>query len=180
MNPLPVSAGGLARRSIRFQDATVTNGALLPLFDGRGVTLKVMVVSADTRECRVFDWRPDLLYVPLVGAARVDAVWATPQRIASGGRFWLYDRRGTAESSTSSLRGDLAVGNCASLLPRSVAGVFWWRDLSRISGVLLKEKGGVQFGRWKPDWLPAAPPELIEEKPAQPMRRWVLDPVWAR
>jgi len=180
MNPLPVSAGRLARRTIRFQDATLTNCALLPLFDGRGVTAKVMVLSADTRECRVFDWRPDLLYLPFLGAARVDALWATPQRVASGGRLWFYDRQGVAESRTSSLRGELSLGNCASALPKSIVSVFWWRDLSRISGVVLKEKGGVQFGRWKPDWLPAAPPELVEEAPTQPERGWVLDPVWVR
>ena len=109
-NPLPVSAGGLARRTIRFQDATLTNCALLPLFDGRGVTARVIVLSADTRECRVFDWWPGLVHVPLLGAARVDALWATPQRMASGGRFWFYDRRGVAESCTTSLRGDLNLG----------------------------------------------------------------------
>ncbi len=180
MNPLPVSAGRLARRTIRFQDATLTNCALLPLFDGSGITAGVVVLSADTRECRVFDWRPDLVYVPLVGAARVDMLWATPQRIASGGRLWFYDRRGITVSWLSGLLGRLGYANCARLLPKNVVGVFWWRNLSRISGVLLQEKGGWQFGRWKPDWLPAAPPELIEEKPAQPVRGWVLDPVWVR
>ena len=180
MNPLPVSAGGLARRTIRFQDATLTNCVLLPLFDGRGVTAKLMVLSAYTRECRVFDWRPDLVYVPVLGAARLDMLWATPQRIASGERYWFYDRQGVAESCMRSLGGGLSLGNCAGVLPRNIASVFWWRNLSRISGVLLKEKGGVQFGRWKSDWLPAAPPELIEETPVQPLRGWVLDPVWAR
>lgn len=178
MNPLPVSAARLVRRTIRFQDATLTNCALLPLFDGCGVTARVIVLSADTRECRVFDWRPNLLHVPLLGAARVDALWATPQRMASGGRFWFYDRRGVAESCMTSLCGDLNLGNCASVLPRNVASVFWWRNLSRIPGVLLQEKGGWQFGRWKSDWLPAAPPELVEETTTQPLRGWVLDPVW--
>ncbi len=178
MNPLPVSAGRLARRTIRFQDATLTNCVLLPLFDGRGVTAKVIVLSADTRECRVFDWRPDLVYVPLLGAARVEMLWATPQRAAAGGRLWFYDRRGITAPSLSSLCGDLGCINCAGLLPKNIASVFWRRDLSRISGVVLKEKGGVQFGRWKPEWLPAAPPELMQGTPPQPERGWVLDPVW--
>lgn len=180
MNPLPVSAGGLARRTIRFQDATLTNCALLPLFDGRGVTARVIVLSADTRECRVFDWWPGLVHVPLLGAARVDALWATPQRMASGGRFWFYDRRGVAESCTTSLRGDLNLGNCASVLPKRVAGVFWWRDLSRICGVWLKKQGGVELGRWKPDWLPAAPPGPMVKAPVRPAHGWVLHPAWAR
>ncbi|MDM8008080.1 MAG: hypothetical protein QUV05_18215 [Phycisphaerae bacterium] len=180
MNPLPVSAGRLARSTIRFQDATLTNCVLLPLFDGRGVTARVIVLSADTRECRVFDWRPDLVYVPLPGAARVDMLWATPQRAAAGKQLWFYDRGARTAPSIGHLCGELGHGNCAGWLPRNIVSVFWRRDLSRVSLVLWREKGGLQFGRWKADWLPAAPPKRIEETPVHPARGWVLDPVWAR
>ena len=180
MNPLPVSTARLASRTIRFQDATLANCVLLPLFDGRGVTAKVVLVSADTREYRVCDWRPELVYVPLLGAARVDMLWATPQRAAAGKQLWFYDRGARTAPFIGRLCGELGHGNSAALLPRNIAGVFWRRDLSRISIVLLKEKGNLQFGGWKTDWLPAAPPELMEEAPARAVRGWVLDPVWAR
>ena len=118
--------------------------------------------------------------MPLLRAARVDMSWATPQRAAAGRRLWFYDRRGLAEPLYEQPARRPRHINCAGLLPKKVASVFWRRDLSRILGVLLKEKGGLQFGRWKPDWLPAAPPEPTEETPVQPARGWVLDPVWMR
>ena len=168
MNPLPVSISRLANSAVRFQDAALANCALLPLFDGRGVTAKVVLLSADTREYRVVDWWPGLVHVPLLGAACVDMLWAQPQRAATGKPLWFYDRQSAATPFIRNLCDELGYGNCAGVLPKRVAGVFWWRE------------NGLQFGGWKPDWLPAAPPEPMVEAPVRPAHGWVLHPAWAR
>lgn len=178
MNPLPVSAARLAHCTARFQDATLTSCALLPLFDGRGLTAKVMLLSGDTGQYRLVDWWPGFVYVPQMGAVRIDIAWASPPRAAADRALWFYNRGAVTAPNMNSLCGELGCADSAMSLPRNIASVFWWRDLSRISLVLLKEKGGLRFSRWKADWLPAAPPKRIEETPVQPARGWVLDPIW--
>jgi hypothetical protein len=188
VSPLPVSAKRLANRTVIFSDARVSGCALLPLFDGRGITRKVVLLSTDTRECRVVDWRPDLIYVPMLRAARVDVTWSTPQQPPACGPLWFYGPRGLGEACTNILRGDLAATDCASILPKSVVALLWWRNLSRISGAWIKKGSGIQFGRWKTDWLPAPPPPPTAESslpampnvPMRPTGEWVLDPIWMR
>jgi hypothetical protein len=179
VSPLPVSAKRLAKCTVQLSDAKLANCTLLPLFDRRGVTAKVLLLSADTGECRVVNWRSGLVYVPLLWAARMDMPWAAAQEVSAAQALWFHDSRGLVERCRSSLRG-LNASNCAGLLPKEVVSVLWWRDLSRVSGVWLKKTGGIQFGRWKADWLAAAPPQPRAEAPAKPVRGWVLDPIWMR
>lgn len=179
VSPLPVSARHLANCTVQLSDAKLSNCALLPLFDRRGVASRILLMPLDSLEYRVVNWRPGLVYVPLLGAARMDMPWAAPQGASASEPLWFYDPRGLVECRRSSLRGFNAV-NCAGLLPGKVVSVLWWRDLSRVSGVWVKTKGGLQFGRWKPGWLAAAPPRPTVETPAKPVRGWVLDPVWMR
>jgi len=179
VSPLPVSARRLANCTVQLSDAKLSNCALVPLFNGRGVTRKILLLCADTGECRVIDWRPGLVYVPLLGAASMGVLWATSPQAGGGEPLWLYDSRGLVNCCRSSLRG-LNATNCFGWLPREVVSVLWWRDLSRVSGVWVRTKGGLQFGRWKPNWLAAAPPRPTVETPAKPVRGWVLEPVWMR
>ena len=177
MNPLPVSSKHLAKCTVQLSDAKLANCALLPLFDRRGITAKVLLLSHDTREYRLIDWQSGLVYVPLLAAVRMDIPWAGPQGASAGQPLWLYDPRGLVDRCRSSLRG-FDAANCAGLLPREVVSVLWRRDLSRSSGVWLKKRGGLQFGMWKPGWLAAAPPQPTAEVLARPARGWVLDPIW--
>jgi hypothetical protein len=180
----------LADCTVQLRDVSLANCTLMPLFDAMGVTARVVLLSARTRECWVLNWRPDLVYVPVLRAARVDVLRTTPQRIAAVEPLWLFDPRGLIELGIVSLCG-IAAWNAATVLPKSVVGLIWRRDLSRIVGVWVKKKaswGNAQLGRWKPDWLADASPQPTAPSPPQPKakpsvrptRGWVLDPIWTR
>jgi hypothetical protein len=181
MNPLPVSAKRLTNRTVRLRDALLPNCALLPLFTARGATAKVALFSAETRECWVFDWRPDLVYVPVFRAAQVDVARGMSQRTVDGGSLWFFDPKGAIEVGMVTLCGRLSARNAATALPGTVAGLRWRRDLSRISGVWIKEmsKGGISLAKWDPKWLDSIPPPSPVAGPStRPTRQWVLDPIW--
>ncbi len=195
-SPFGVFMKRLTNRPVRLRDASLENCAVMPLFDARGVTVRVAMLSARTRECWVFDWQPGLVYVPWLRAVRVDIPRATSQRVVTGEPLWLFDPSGLIELGLAGLCGGTVAWNAADVLPKTVVAVGWRRDLSRISGVWFKKKGGgTELGRWKADWLadalpsttvavpaPAATTSLrpTVQAPAGATRRWVLDPIWMR
>lgn len=197
MNPVPVSRKRLADRTVQFRDASLKNCAIVPLFDAQGHTAKVAILSARTRECWVLDWRPDLVFVPLLRAVHVDALRAEPQRLAAGEPLWLFDPPGLIALGIASLCEGIVAWNAAEVLPKKVTALTWRRDLSRIANVWTKSGGkGDQLGRWKPEWLadvtpapttgrlqrpaPATPPLPKTDATRRPSGGWVLDPIWTR
>ena len=119
----------------------------------------------------------------------MDLLRGSLQRAAPGEPLWLHDPSGLIELATANLCGGIAAQNAAEVLPEKVTSITWLRDLSRVSGVWLKKRGGgAELGRWNPDWLADASPQPTAPLPPQPKakpparltRGWVLDPIWMR
>jgi hypothetical protein len=196
-NPFGVSVKRLADRTVRLRDVSLENCALVPLFDAQGVTAKVVLLSPRTRECWVLDWRPGLVRVPWLRAVRMDMPRVPSLRPAAAESLWLFDRQGLIDLGIASLCGRAVASNAADVLPKTVVGLTWRRDLSRIAGVWMKKKGGgTELGQWKADWLADASPQPTAracpspaaeaslppgtEAPGRLKGGWVLDPIWMR
>ncbi|MGB9626276.1 MAG: hypothetical protein ACPMAQ_15590, partial [Phycisphaerae bacterium] len=113
VSPFGVSLRRLTNRTVQLRDASLENCVVVPFFDARGVTAKVAVLSARTRECWILDWQPGLIYVPWLRAIRVDMSRASSRRVATGEPLWLFDPAGLTDLALTSLCGGTVASNAA-------------------------------------------------------------------
>lgn len=196
MNPLPVNAKSLRRRAVQFTDVQAPRITLLPCFDESGAVQSLLVVDHGTARVSRLEWRGSLVRVPWSGPVRVDAAFGSLRPLGSieasqAAELWHYDPDwllGRASSAAGADYARIVAMNCDGRWREKVAGVFFRRNLSRISLVGIRRNGGYSLVPWRAKYLPAAP--AAPPKVAQPLcgvlprvsRRtgWVLDPIWQR
>jgi hypothetical protein len=176
MIALSVSAKRLADCTVQLRDLRISQCAVVPLFDARGETVRIALLAVRTRESWCLEWRPEGVCVPLLGSVRIDLPPA-PGTSTAGEPLWMYDPRGLIQFAIERLGGGEWARNAAPEIS-SVSGIVWRRDLARIAGVWIKKKGGVNWRKWDPKWLPDAPPRPAATLQVRPVRRWILAPTW--
>ena len=144
INPLPVSAGRLRGRTIRFLDQSVRGVSLFPFFDRSGEVRQVMIVLRDSQELFLLPWGPNRIRVPFWDAVIVRHELATLQRIgptplqAIDG-LWHYDPWWILDDDRYAghpARRWLQASNCVDELKQKVSKVCYRRDLACLSWLI--------------------------------------------
>lgn len=196
MNPLPVNAKNLRRRAVQFTDVQAPRVTLLPCFDESGAVQSLLVVDHGTARVSRLEWRGSLVRVPWSGPVRVDAAIGSLRPLGSieasqAAALWHYDPDwllGRAGSAAGADYARIVAMNCDGRWREKVGGVWFRRDLSRISLVGISRNGGYSLVPWRTKYLPAAPAgsAAVAQPPAEALRGarrrtgWVLDPIWQR
>jgi len=189
-NPLPVPAGRLRGRTVRFLDQSVPGVSLFPFFDRGGEVRQVMIVLSDSQELYLLGWGPHRFRVPVWDAVIVRQELVTLRRIgptplqAIDGLlhydpWWTLDDDRYANHPA---RRWLKASNCANELPQNLSKVWYRRDLARLRWVTIREDNNIAIKSWPKDMLPERPKaktSLPAESTGQRIT-WRHDPIWMR
>jgi len=186
---LPVSSSGLRRRTLVMPDWSIAKATLFPFFSRQGMISRVMVVSADLPQIWFFDPNQAELGIPLLGPIALRPVPSTMrlldgQQLALVNGLWHFDPRRVLDDpkyAQCDAAQSLKESNCLERFPWPVSGIYYRRDLSRVSLVLRRRKQGADFPRFPANELPERPssPPQRERKP-KAATAWRLEPFWMR
>ncbi len=195
MNPLPVNAKNLRRRAAQFSDAQLPNVSLLPCYDESGAVRQLLIVTDDGRRVAMLEWRDGLVRVPWSGPMIIDEPTGVLRPLSSyqasqAAKLWHFDPdwllRKPGCASGTDCRSIMAM-NCDGRWTGKVGGLFFRRDLSRISLVGVKQSGGgYSLVGWRAKYLPSGPAPTVAQlaapaaRPSPGRTVWVLDPIWQR
>ena len=192
MNPLPVSARRLCHRDLQAADGPVRDVCLFPFFDRSGWVKHVMLLPAESTRIHVLRWHEGLFRVPMWAPIRSSASFVGLRPITEAdadllGALWHFDPWWMLDQPAYA--GHWAVPtlkatNCADQLAQThrIRMVYFRRHLGRLSGVIIRGPGKIQYAGWKADYPPAKESTPVHKHigtvHAKP--RWRLDPMWTR
>ena len=188
-NPLPVSARRLHRRAAQATDRLLTEASLIPFFDRSGDVRWIILLTPESPDIFLVQHLPLRFRVPLWGPVELatvakelqplDRQRAAPlQRLWHWDPWWLLNDPRYAGHAAARI---LTSTNCAGRLTRKVKMFYFRRDLTRLTGVLIRKKAGTELILWRAALLPPPEPAPAEPPPPAPAGlTWHLDPIWAR
>lgn len=190
-----VNAKSLRRRAVRFTDLQLANVTLLPLFEDSGRVQSLLVVALEPQMVAMLEWHAGLLWVPWSAAVICSETTGvlrsmTSYQVSQAAKLWHYDPEWLlvkAGAGADVDYGPVIAMNCDGRWSGKVGGMFFRRDLSRISLVGLSQAGGgSNIVRWRAKYLPpgpaprTAPLTSLAARSRGARTMWILDPIWQR
>jgi hypothetical protein len=187
MNPLPISARRLRHCTLRMKDRRLRGAAVCPFFDRTGRVSHLMILPPDGNRIHFVPWLPDDWLVPLFGPVKLRRLPNELPDIGSEATsidvslvhydpWWLLDAPRYAHHGA---RAQLKATNCVGRLTKVVRMVYFHRDLSRATWVVIRRsRSRTEMIPWRADLL--LPPREPQERQrrATPGEIWQLDPIW--
>ena len=189
---LPVSAGRLRSRAVKYGRVRIRALSLFPFFDPSGRVRRVMATTPDSSDIYVLPAGDHLPRIPGFGDIRVPERVGLLRPIQRSDleelqRLWHYDPWWVLAHERFAghwARTALMETNYVERSEKNVVRLYYRSDLSRTEWILVKEGPlSYSFDRWSELWFP---PRARRRGSRASLPRgketsaWVLDPIWTR
>jgi hypothetical protein len=189
LNPFPVSAHTLHRRTVVHGDDVIRNVSFFPFFDRQGRVKRVLTIASGSAEIGALPRHVVIPGLSNLGHIRIphDVPLFYPVRKSDLNELcslWHFDPWWMLDDNcflAHWARLPLKDTNCVAHTRLKLVSLFYRSDLSAGTMMVYRHPTRIiSIGPWQPDFFPAKPPPVKPISSASHSPRWVLDPIWTR